>query len=188
MDIAAAGAAGVRRDLGGVIGAGDGDDYGLLATGETLQLTYTIRATDSDASHATDDQTVVVTITGTNDAPLIAADTGVHGLTEGDTALTTSGTLVVSDADVTNTVAASIYGISVSGSGNASRPAGLTDAMLQAMLSVDAGNVIDNAHTDGTIHWSFNSAPQAFDFLATDETLQLTYTIRATDSDASHAC
>ena len=43
--------------------------------------------------------------------------------------------------------------------------------MLKAMLSVDTGNVIDNAHTDGTIHWNFNSAPQAFDFLATGETL-----------------
>ncbi len=53
------------------------------------------------------------------------------------------------------------------------------------MLSVDAGNVIDNAHTDGTIHWNFRLGPQAFDFLADGETLQLTYTIRATDSDAS---
>ena len=84
-------------------------------TGETLELTYTIRATDSDASHATDDQTVVVTITGTNDAPVIVADTSgtagtnVHDLTEGDAALTTSGTLAVSDADVTNTVAASVH-------------------------------------------------------------------------------
>lgn len=64
---------------------------------------------------------------------------------------------------------------------------GLTDAALQAMLSVDPGNVIDNAHTTGTIHWNFDSNPQAFDFLATGETLQLTYTIRATDSDAGHA-
>jgi VCBS repeat-containing protein len=167
--------------------------FDFLATGETLQFTYTIRATDSDASHATDDQTVVVTITGTNDAPEITADTSgtagsnVHDLTEGDAALTTSGSLAVSDADVTNTVAASVAGLSVGGSGIASRPAGLTDAVLQAMLSVDTGNVIDNAHTSDTIHWNFDSDPQAFDFLATGETLQLTYTIRATDSDASHA-
>ena len=136
---------------------------------------------------------MTITITGTNDAPVIAADatgtggTNVHGLTETNAALTTSGTLAVTDADVTNTDTASVFAISVAGTGNAGRPVGLTDAVLQAMMSVDAGNVIDNTHTAGTIHWSFNSAPQAFDFLGAGQTLQLTYTIRATDSDVTHA-
>ncbi len=57
---------------------------------------------------------------------MIAADTSgtagtnVHDLTESNAALTTSGTLAVSDADVTNTVAASVLAISVGGSGNGS--------------------------------------------------------------------
>ncbi len=55
------------------------------------------------------------------------------------------------------------------------------------MLSVDTGNVIDNAHTDGTIHWNFDSARRRSTSWLTGETLQLTYTIRATDSDVSHA-
>src|SRR5258705_362176 len=55
------------------------------------------------------------------------------------------------------------------------------------MLSVDVGNVIDNTHTTGTIHWAFDSAPQAFDFLAAGETLVLSYTVRATDSDGTPA-
>ena len=95
----------------------------------------------------------------------------------------------MSDADVTNTVAASVVALSVGGTGNTSiiRPAGLTDAVLKEMLSVDLGNVIDNVSTTGDIHWAFNSDQQAFDFLATGETLELTYTIRATDSDASPA-
>ena len=139
---------------------------------------------------------MVIKITGTNDAPgFITADTGgtsgtnVHDLPEGDVALTTSGQLAVSDADVTNTVAASVVALSVGGTGNTSiiRPAGLTDAVLKEMLSVDLGNVIDNVSTDGSIHWTFDSDQQAFDFLATGETLELTYTIRATDSDASPA-
>ena len=64
------------------------------------------------------------------------AGTNVHDLTEGNAALTTSGTLAVSDADVTNTVAASVHALSVGGTGNTSiiRPAGLTDAVLKAML------------------------------------------------------
>ena len=164
-------------------------------TGETLELTYTIRATDSDASHATDDQIVVVTITGTNDAPVIVADTSgtagtnVHDLTEGDAALTTSGTLAVSDADVTNTVAASVHALSVGGTGNTSiiRPAGLTDAVLKEMLSVDRGNVIDNAHRPAPFTGPSIRLRRPSTSWPTGETLELTYTIRATDSDASHA-
>jgi VCBS repeat-containing protein len=55
------------------------------------------------------------------------------------------------------------------------------------MLTVDSGNVIDATHTSGDIHWNFNSNPQAFNFLAAGATLELTYTIRATDSDVAHA-
>src|SRR4029079_1542332 len=75
----------------------------------------------------------------------------------------------------------------VTGTGTGSIPASLTPADLKAMLSVDVGNVIDNTHTTGTIHWAFNSTPQAFDFLASNETLVLNYTVRATDSDGTPA-
>ena len=43
--------------------------FDYLDDGETLTLTYTVRATDDSA--AIDDQTVTITITGTNDAPVI---------------------------------------------------------------------------------------------------------------------
>ena len=69
--------------------------FDFLATGETLELTYTIRATDSDASHAFDDQTVVITITGTNDAPVNTVP-GAQSADE-DTSLAISG---VSVADI----------------------------------------------------------------------------------------
>jgi len=48
--------------------------FDYLAAGESLGLTYTIAVTDS--SSATDTQTVVITITGTNDAPTIDTATG----------------------------------------------------------------------------------------------------------------
>ena len=67
-----------------------------------------------------------------------------------------------------------VSAISVGGTGNGSRPAGLTDDVLKSMMTVDSGNVIDNTHTDGTIDWNFNSDPQAFDFLADGQTLALT--------------
>ncbi len=153
--------------------------FNFLSAGETLVMEYTIRATDS--AGATGDNTVTITVTGANDAPVIStSDTG--GLTETDAGLTDSGTLSVSDSDVTNTVAPSVNAIAVSGTGNSSRPGSLTDATLQGYMSVDAGNVIDNSSTSGTINWSFDSGTEAFNFLATGETLIMQYTIRATDS------
>jgi VCBS repeat-containing protein len=167
-----------------------------LAAGETVTATYTINVTDNSgvlANNTSAPQTVTVTITGTNDVPVIAADTSgtsgtnVHDLPETDAGLITSGTLAVTDADVTNTVTASVYDLDVAGTGTGGLPLALDNDTLKAMLSVDAGNVIDNASTAGTINWEFNSGSEAFDFLADGETLILTYTIRATDSDASHA-
>jgi VCBS repeat-containing protein len=161
-----------------------------LAAGEHKDETFTVSVFDGTSTVTRD---IVVTITGTNDAPVITADssgtdgTNVHDLTEGDSGVSTSGTLAVVDADVTNTVAASVFGVAVGGVGAASLPLSLDNAALKAMFSVDAGDVIDNASAAGTIHWSFNSGGQAFDFLADGETLVLTYTVRATDSDSAHA-
>jgi len=124
---------------------------------------------------------------------VIAADTSgtqgtnVHDITETDGGLTTSGTLAVTDVDVTNTVTASVFDVAIGGTGATYLPQGLDSATLKTMLSVDTGNVIGNADTTGTIHWTFDSGQQAFDFLAAGETLVLTYTIRATDSDSTQA-
>ena len=166
-----------------------------LAEGETVTATYTITVTDNstDGNAASGPQTVTVTITGTNDAPVITADasgtagTNVHDQQEGNSGISTSGTLAATDVDLTNTVSVSVFGLSVAGTGAAYLPSNLDPATLKAMFSVDVGNIIDNTHTTGTVHWNFNSAGEAFDFLAQGETLVLTYTVRATDSDASHA-
>jgi VCBS repeat-containing protein len=166
-----------------------------LAAGETVTATYTITVTDgSQADNAVSvAKTVTVTITGTNDAPVITADTSgtagtnVHDLTESNSGLSTSGTLAVTDVDITNTVSASVFCVAISGTGAACLPSSLDAASLKAMFSVDSSDVIDNTNTTGTIHWTFNSAGESFDFLAQGETLILTYTVRATDSDSSHA-
>jgi VCBS repeat-containing protein len=48
------------------------EDFDYLNQGQTLTLTYTVRASDNQ-SPLSDDQTVVITITGTNDTPVVAA-------------------------------------------------------------------------------------------------------------------
>ncbi|MFN7844908.1 MAG: beta strand repeat-containing protein [Pirellula sp.] len=156
-----------------------GYTFGYLAQGESITLTYTFTVTDSQG--ATDTQDVVVTITGTNTAPDITVETGdssSESLTETDATLTTSGTLSVLDINTTDTVTSQVSLVVASGT---TTGLGSNNAALLNMLSVNA-NVINNTSEMGTINWSFYSGSEAFDYLAAGETLTLTYSITATDS------
>ena len=157
--------------------------FNHLAAGQTLVLTYTVRATDSSASPASADKTVTITITGTNDAPLISLGAGnsdAATLMTTKAGLSKSGTLSVTDLDVSNTVSTRVVSVASTGATN-----GISNSALLSMLRVDATPVISNTATTGTINWAFNSNTQAFNYLAAGQTLVLTYTVRATDSSAS---
>ncbi|BCG93589.1 beta strand repeat-containing protein [Mesorhizobium sp. 131-2-1] len=151
--------------------------FDFLAAGETLTLTYTVKADDGHTG--TDTQTVAITITGTNDAPDIsvgAADSAAAGLNETNLPLSTSGTLTVNDADLSDTVTPTVDSVALSG---------VTGSLAQAdvigMLTVSPPSIAANPGDAGNLGWSFNSTPQAFDFLAAGETLTLTYTVKADD-------
>jgi len=141
---------------------------------------FTITVTDDEG--ATDTQDVTITITGANDVPIITVEAGDSDgatLTETDAALTSNGTLSVVDLDITDTVNVTVTSVAESGvtAGLASN-----NSALLAMLSVDIGNIIDNANTSGVINWTFDSSAEAFDYLAVGESLVLTYTVTVTDS------
>ncbi|TCJ20869.1 flagellin, partial [Halomonas sp. GDM18] len=65
-----------------------------LAADETLTLTYAVTVTDT--AGATDTQNVVITITGSDDAPVISTDAGAVAE---DGTPEASGTLTATDAD-----------------------------------------------------------------------------------------
>jgi VCBS repeat-containing protein len=159
--------------------------FDFLAAGETLVLTYTVSATDDDGTPLSDTETVTVTITGTNDAPVISDGPDSSNLTETDAGLTDSGSLTVGDRDLTDNVTAAVDSLAVGGTGLGSVPAGLTNATLLSYLSVSPAAILDGSQTSDTLTWSFDSGSEAFDFLADSETLVLTYTISATDDDGS---
>ena len=86
--------------------------FDYLDDGETLTLTYTVRATDD--STAFDDQTVTITITGTNDAPVITVvggDSAAETLAETDVGAERRGTLTVVDADLSDAVTPSVFSV-----------------------------------------------------------------------------
>ncbi|MBW6512780.1 MAG: VCBS domain-containing protein, partial [Desulfuromonadaceae bacterium] len=154
-----------------------------LAVGENRVVSFTYTATD-DMGATSAVQTVTITVTGSNDAPEITNGPDAVGLAETNAALSTSGTLTVSDTDVTDVVSAT-FSLAVSGTSDRGDTAAPTDAALQAMFIVNPVTVLDNMQTTNTLSWGFDSGSEAFDYLANGETLILTYTVTATDDNAA---
>ncbi len=162
----------------------------FLADGETLTITYDVTVQD-DSGTGTNTSAVsqiVVTITGTNDAPTIAVvgTNAAANLDETDAGLVASGTLSVEDVDVTDVVDASVGGtVTVGGTGAASVPPGLDNAALLSLFTVGTNPVINGSGTTGAVAWDFDSGTEAFDFLAEGETLILTYSVAVTDDSGT---
>jgi VCBS repeat-containing protein len=149
----------------------------FLASNQTLTQTYTVKVSDGHGGTATQD--VVITIHGSDDAPDItvgAGDSPTKTLAETDAALSTTGTLTVTDVDLSDTVTPTVASVALSGS-----TGGLTSADALGMLTVSPASIAANPGDAHNLNWSFNSAPQAFNFLAQGQQLTLTYTVKADD-------
>ena len=158
-------------------------DTNALAQGQTATDVFTY--TMADASGATSSAPLTITITGTNDAPDIiirGGDSATANLTETGAGLTTGGTMTVRDPELINAVTASVTAVALSGA-----TGGLTAADVLGMLSVSPGSIAADPGDTNNLGWAFNSGAQAFNFLNSDETLTLAYTVQATDGSASDA-
>ncbi len=158
-------------------------DTDALAQGQTANDVFTY--TMADASGETSASSLTIAITGTNDAPDIivrTSDSATANLKETGASLTTSGTLTVTDPDLTNTVTASVSSVALSGT-----TGGLTAADVLGMLAVTPGSLAADPGDTHNLGWTFNSGAQAFNFLNFGDTLTLTYTVQATDGSASDA-
>ena len=149
----------------------------FLAAGETITLSFTVTATDDLDGPLNDDDSEVVTltITGTNDAPVltiadtVAAVTEDVGVVPGQ--LADSGALSFTDADQTDLVTiSSAYNGDAVWSGGSLSPAQL--AAVSAGFSADSNS------------WDYSVANAALQFLAAGETITLSFTVTATDDSA----
>ena len=148
-----------------------------LAKEQTKIETFTI--TLSDGNGGTVERTVSVTITGTNDVPVIGAGTFASGVTEvadlavgeNTTNLVVSNSFAVTDVDLTNTQSVAAV---AAGAG---------------YLGIFTSSVSDQTTTDGTgtIGWSFTVADSVVDYLAAGQTLTQTYTVTVTDTAGATA-
>lgn len=168
--------------------------FDFLAKGETLTLTYIVSVDDNFAVNPeTRHIPITITITGTNDKPVIT--TGVPTITfSGGTSVPggpltssvpTSGTLSFTDVDLTDTHTVSVALTSASLPGGTVPPGPL--AIFQHAMSVllekdstEAGN------NTGIIDWSLADLPAyVADFIPKGEVLTLTYTVTLTDSQGA---
>jgi VCBS repeat-containing protein len=146
----------------------------FLADGETRTQTYTVTVDDKNGGTVT--QNVVITLTGTNDAPTVAVADAAgsvteivdKGLGENSNNLQDSGTITFADVDVSDTHTA----------GFAPQGGGYLGTFALTGLG-GGGTVIDDAN----VGWSFKINDSALDFLAEGQTLTQIYTVTVDDGN-----
>nr|WP_233286967.1 VCBS domain-containing protein [Bradyrhizobium oropedii] len=157
--------------------------FDFLAAGETLTLTYLVRVDNNyQLSNETGFKTITITITGTNDTPVVTSAAQVGSITELPWTTNSAapdaahGTVTFTDADLTDTHSVTITGVTEAGvtSGLANQATVLSWLSLGALTDSTDG-------VTGSRSWTFSAADKSFDYLAAGETLTLIYTIQIDD-------
>ncbi|BCV59900.1 hypothetical protein TUM17384_38450 [Shewanella algae] len=143
----------------------------FLAVGETITLSFTLTVTD--AFGASDSQPVTLTITGTNDAPVLSIDMSGAVTEDVDVLagmLSDSGDLSFTDVDINDS-----HSVGSSYNGDVLWSGGALDQATQDALA--AGFSADNAG------WSYDIANSLVQFLAVGETITLSFDVSVDDGN-----
>ncbi|WP_345868880.1 retention module-containing protein [Shewanella algae] len=143
----------------------------FLAVGETITLSFTLTVTD--AFGASDSQPVTVTITGTNDVPVLSIDMSGAVTEDVDVIngmLSDSGDLSFTDVDINDS-----HSVGSSYNGDVLWSGGALDQATQDALA--AGFSVDNSG------WSYDIANSLVQFLAVGETITLSFDVTVDDGN-----
>jgi VCBS repeat-containing protein len=157
------------------------DDFDFLAKNQTLTLTYDITVSDNHGGTAI--QTVQVTVTGTDDRPVITTTALATVTEQADQTLSLSPDTVqvalnFTDEDLANTGHTATV-LSASATGNTS---GIIFGNAELMSFFHVDNVVKNAgDSAGVINTTFSGPDLAFDYLAAGEHLNITYVVQLDD-------
>ena len=139
-----------------------------LAVGQTTTETFTV--TISDGHGGMVDQLITVTITGTNDAPVISAAVDSGSVTADvdpvNGYLSDTGTITFDDIDLQDGHSISV----TSAAGNT-----LGGSLVATITDPATGT------GDGTISWTYSVANSATQYLAKDQTTTETFTVTISD-------
>ena len=149
------------------------DKLDFLATGETVTATFTI--TVDDAKGGSVSQDVIITITGSNNAPVIEVVRISGDIKEG-IKLSDNGSIKFIDLDLTNTPTASETTKSITSTTilTAAQKTAIENAFS---ITNTAGNT-----NNGTVTWNYSIAENAIEFLSLGETVTATFTITVNDA------
>jgi VCBS repeat-containing protein len=159
-------------------------DFDFLAQNERLVLTYDVTVTDNHGGTAV--QTVTVTVTGSEDAPVVNVAVPVSiteqaGQTLSFTHDTAHVALSFTDPDLDNHHTAAVIGATAVGNTSGLLPGSLGTAELLSFYHVD--DVVEpTSTTAGTIDTTFSAPDAAFDYLAAGETVTIDYTVQLNDN------
>ncbi len=136
----------------------------FLAAGETRTESFTL--TVDDGQGGTVSQIVEVTVTGTNDAPIITSDQIYRTLFE-DTDASTTGVMSFADVDLTD-----------------GHTVGVTP-LFEGYVGSFVAEVSDDTTGDGTgeVTWTFNVDPADIQYLSAGQGLQQRYSISIDDGN-----
>jgi VCBS repeat-containing protein len=156
--------------------------FDFLAQGESLTVTYSV--TVSDGHGGASSQPVTITVTGSNDQPVLSADAGPHavaeamGVTGSAAADVATATLAFTDVDLGDHHTASVSAPVITWSTGAAAPGGLAATLANSLST----SVTDSTGTGaGSVTAAFSAPDSAFDFLAQGETLTVKYTVVIAD-------
>jgi len=154
-----------------------------LAAGETAIDTFTVQVTDEHG--ASDTEVINITVTGSNDTPVVATGDVSRTLAEDSASpnLTATGDAFFSDVDLsdTHTVLPSLASATLSDGGSV--PLDVQAAAQSAM----SATIIDPAtgDSDGHYRWDFALDNALVQFLAEGQSLDLVYNVATTDNHAA---
>ena len=184
------------------------NELDFLGEGETLELVFTITVTDDSGVGAGDTtneadsttQDITITITGTNDVPVITPGVVTGTVTDiselateppltnaGDR--TTSGSISFTDADVTDRPVAteettSLTWLAQDGTTEITLSADQM-AAIEAAFTITPNNDSGSNTNNGTIDWDYTIAESELDFLGSGEVVTAIFTITITDDEGA---
>ena len=159
----------------------------FLREGQTLTITYNVQVNDGTANSNT--QPLTITITGKNDAPVLAsvsAPAAVPVLAANSSSQDIApihGALLTTDKDAGDTLTASISGSPVINlvTNGVTTPFTLPNgaAALTGALSFDSTVASDGGLK--AINWTYDPGPAVLNFLSQGQSLTLAYTVKVND-------
>ena len=158
--------------------------FDFLAQGETLTVTY-------DVTVGGVTKQAIITVIGTEDAPVITSTAQVATITEiadgaaGENTAphTATGAVTFNDVDLSDIETSKITNTQVS----ATLANGYTLTTAQHDALVNAFSIGSASHNpasgDGSIAWQYSINDSALDFLGAHDVVQLTYTVQVDDGN-----